>query len=590
VVKAPRRRLSAAAKVTRIFNIGSAIDVVIEDLAIAGGRALDGANGAAEVTEPTVEPAEDGEPGGNGGAILSAADQLTLNEVVLEGNRAGDGGDGGSATGSGTPGQGGVGGGGGAIFVDSGELRVERSELLGNEAGDGGESGLGSLMLSPGGDGGNGGAIESEGFLVVTESTIAENAAGNGTAGKGNFLAGVVASRPGGNGGGIFAGEMEVRGSTFSSNRAGQGGAGFQVGVLSGTTLEPGGSGGSGGAIFNAGVENTIENSTFVGNRAGQGGPGAAAVGLGGTSGEGGSGGDGGAILAGPGAQTAAYAVTALENEAGAPGPPGFVFTIPPFSQTPGPPGPEGSGGAFAEDATGELVVHASIAADNKGLAANCGAGVEDGGENLAFPDAGGCTGFTVADPMLDPAGLEDNGGPTETIALEAGSAAIDAVPAEDCLTVSQAPLETDQRGEPRPGGPACDAGAFEGLKSEPDPQPEPKQSGTGSGDPSSAGQSAEPAPPVADTPETRWVKKPKARIATRKGRARVHVRFSSEPRGASFECRLGKKPYRPCKSPTAYWLKAGRHAIRVRAILNGVADPSPLVASFKVTKLKAPG
>ncbi len=51
---------------------------------------------------------------------------------------------------------------------------------------------------------------------------------------------------------------------------------------------------------------------------------------------------------------------------------------------------------------------------------------------------------------------LANNGGPTRTHALVAGSPAIDAVGGV-CP-----PPDTDQRGMPRPQGPACDIGAFE--------------------------------------------------------------------------------------------------------------------------------
>lgn len=57
---------------------------------------------------------------------------------------------------------------------------------------------------------------------------------------------------------------------------------------------------------------------------------------------------------------------------------------------------------------------------------------------------------------------LQDNGGPTETHALGQGSVAIDVIPEADCLDAGGEPLTTDQRGEPRPGGPMCDVGAFE--------------------------------------------------------------------------------------------------------------------------------
>jgi len=53
---------------------------------------------------------------------------------------------------------------------------------------------------------------------------------------------------------------------------------------------------------------------------------------------------------------------------------------------------------------------------------------------------------------------LADNGGPTETHALGAGSVAIDWIPEADCG------VSTDQRAQPRPeaGGSMCDVGAFE--------------------------------------------------------------------------------------------------------------------------------
>ena len=59
---------------------------------------------------------------------------------------------------------------------------------------------------------------------------------------------------------------------------------------------------------------------------------------------------------------------------------------------------------------------------------------------------------------------LRDNGGPTETHALGAGSIALDMIPRAECLDAMDEPLTTDQRGMPRPetGGTMCDVGAFE--------------------------------------------------------------------------------------------------------------------------------
>jgi hypothetical protein len=71
---------------------------------------------------------------------------------------------------------------------------------------------------------------------------------------------------------------------------------------------------------------------------------------------------------------------------------------------------------------------------------------------------------LAIGDP-LHPTGPADNGGPTHTIAVDAPSAAIDAIPvgaeAGD-HTVLCSSSDRDQRGLDRPQGPACDAGAFE--------------------------------------------------------------------------------------------------------------------------------
>ena len=67
-------------------------------------------------------------------------------------------------------------------------------------------------------------------------------------------------------------------------------------------------------------------------------------------------------------------------------------------------------------------------------------------------------TGTTVAFTTNTPG---NNGGPTETLVLQAGSAAADADAA--CVDAYGDPVVTDQRGFPRPYGAHCDAGAAEG-------------------------------------------------------------------------------------------------------------------------------
>ena len=88
----------------------------------------------------------------------------------------------------------------------------------------------------------------------------------------------------------------------------------------------------------------------------------------------------------------------------------------------------------------------------NSPAGGNCSETITDDGGNLEWP--GNACGFALsADPKLGP--LADNGGPTQTHALQPGSAAIDAA-------VGCPPPATDQRGVSRPQGGACDIGAFE--------------------------------------------------------------------------------------------------------------------------------
>ena len=64
--------------------------------------------------------------------------------------------------------------------------------------------------------------------------------------------------------------------------------------------------------------------------------------------------------------------------------------------------------------------------------------------------------------------GLQNNGGPTQTIAIEPNSQALDFIPVADCTDQSSPtplPVTTDQRGFPRPDSGNhnfCDTGAFE--------------------------------------------------------------------------------------------------------------------------------
>ena len=234
-------------------------------------------------------------------------------------------------------------------------------------------------------------------------------------------------------GGGVEnKGTLFVTNCTFSDNSAGLGGGGITNDpdatlTVTNSTLS-GNNAPSGGGINNFGTL-TVTNSTFSGNNADK----------------------GGGILNNEGATLKVTNSTFSSNSTGF-----------------------GSGGAIlTADSTTSL--KGTIMAANTG--GNCGnilTPVTDDGYNIS--DDGSC-GFTMAPGRtsinnsttlnLDPAGLQNHGGPTKTIALEPNSQAVDFIPVASCtdqLAIPQ-PLTTDQRGLPRPdpGNPNfCDAGAFE--------------------------------------------------------------------------------------------------------------------------------
>ena len=88
------------------------------------------------------------------------------------------------------------------------------------------------------------------------------------------------------------------------------------------------------------------------------------------------------------------------------------------------------------------------------------GHNIESPGDTCGFDQPTDQVNVSAEDLRLG--ALEDNGGPTKTHALGAGSVAIDVIPEAECLDADGEPLTEDQRGEPRPGGAMCDVGAFE--------------------------------------------------------------------------------------------------------------------------------
>jgi hypothetical protein len=221
-------------------------------------------------------------------------------------------------------------------------------------------------------------------------------------------------------GGAIYnegSGTLTIGNSTLAGNSAtGSGGAIWNDGTLTITasTLAGNSAADSGGAIdTSASGRMTITNSTLAGNSAT----------------------DGGAI---ENDNTASIANSTFAGNSAAE-----------------------EGGAVSN--TGALSVAGTILAASSGdNCANFGS-IDDRGYNLE-DDPGASCGFAPTShdivgqsPKLGP--LANNGGPTQTMALLAGSPAIDQIPTASGLCPA-----TDQRGAQRPDGieSACDIGAFE--------------------------------------------------------------------------------------------------------------------------------
>jgi hypothetical protein len=105
-----------------------------------------------------------------------------------------------------------------------------------------------------------------------------------------------------------------------------------------------------------------------------------------------------------------------------------------------------------------------SIVANNSG--ANCYGTVTSKGYDMSSDSSCNFSGpgdLNNTDPMLGP--LQNNGGPTQTMALPSGSPAIDAGNPTGCTDGLGHLLKTDQRGFPRPDTEdtsGCDMGAYE--------------------------------------------------------------------------------------------------------------------------------
>jgi CSLREA domain-containing protein len=96
------------------------------------------------------------------------------------------------------------------------------------------------------------------------------------------------------------------------------------------------------------------------------------------------------------------------------------------------------------------------------------------------------------------------------------------------------------------------------------------------------AGAGACPGPPIADlrAPHAKILRGPRGKLA--KDAARFG--FDSDEAGSRFQCKLDRKPFKPCKSPHRYTgLKLGKHLFEVRAIDPAGNVGAPAQRRFRV-------
>lgn len=290
------------------------------------------------------------------------------------------------------------------IYADSG---VDASAILdGFTVTEGNANGGGNEAI--------GGGMNCEGSpnlrnVIFSRNTAAENSGGMDNAGSPTLVEVTFSGNVGKSGGGLAnggTGKPTLRNVSFIGNAALYFGGGlYNAGSLDlvNVTFAGNTAAFSGGGLFNNGPA-TLANVTFAGNTADT----------------------GGALY------NDQYGVAALTH-----------VTLSGNSAT------NTAGGiyTFAADTT----LFNSLLASNTG--GNCGGSVSAGADSLA--DDASCGGATVNATGIGLLPLAQNGGATQTMALGAGSAAIDTAAPSHCPA-------TDQRGVARPRGARCDVGAYE--------------------------------------------------------------------------------------------------------------------------------
>jgi hypothetical protein len=402
--------------------------------------------------------------------------RLTLRRLTLHGGVARGANGGGVFSSSFNAGGGGGAGLGGAIF-NRGALSVEASTLTGNQAigGDGGSGGYfpPTNQFAVGGGGGGLDGVTPTGAVGGGPNG---GSSGGGSGGYGGGGGGGVygTGLPGGNGGfggGGGGGARQVASPAVGGTGGFGGGGGSGLpgfegrGGFGGGTGGPwpdlsiggfgGGGAGLGGAVFSDAGSVAIVNSTLTGNSA-LGGRGRLPIGGAGL---------GGALFSRNGFLTV-HNSTLVGNRTQALQAQYWDWREMDFRAF----GLDSGGGIFVvgDGATATVSLNNTIIANSTvGLVegydysavslGNAGSGLSQSGSNNLIELGRGFDGPPVfsPDPQLGP--LQDNGGPTWTMAPAAGSPAIDAV-----LAPGNGAPATDQRGVARPYGAGVDIGAVE--------------------------------------------------------------------------------------------------------------------------------
>jgi hypothetical protein len=369
----------------------AAADTIIR----AGGafRVLDvgGLGNNITISGVTIRDGNVAEAGGTteGGGIRNEKANLTLSEVVVTNNRA---------DASGESGGGGGNAEGGGIASNGGSLTIENSTISSNSA------------IAAGGSGGGGGDAEGGGLVVFTATSVTIR----GTAITGNLADAHGGSKGGGGiaeAGGAYIEIGPTTPASFSGDTVGG-----NVADASGGS-EAGGGDAEGGGLYVelSKAQVTASNMTIAGNTAK-------------APGGSGSGGivEGGGLIVetGEGATLTIVSSTLAGNTAD--GPNGIV-----------------EGGNIKPE-PGTKIANSIVSGGSGGTTGNCAEKLESLGFNLESADQCGfhATGDQVnRDPLLGP--LQENGGPTPTMAPAANSPAVD----------QGAPfgLTADQRGVIRP-------------------------------------------------------------------------------------------------------------------------------------------